>query len=223
MMTLTKMAFRMISALAVVGLVGCGSLNEQSPAAGLAQIAKARFGASNDPAAPTAPALSRAAVDANPGAFLLMSRAGGGAPASLVSAGINGTKVTWISADRITVTLEYGLLVATRGFVEDLMAADISQVIQALVTSGGTASRTLEYLDGLDQISTQLLQCSIASGGSETLTILEKSYSTERFNEDCANDSFRFTNVYWINDDGRIVQSRQLVSRGVGFLEIASP
>jgi hypothetical protein len=81
----------------------------------------------------------------------------------------------------------------------------------------------VEFLDGLDQISTQLLQCSIASGGMETLTILEKAYQTEKFEEECANESIGFTNVYWINDDGRIVKSRQLVSRGIGFVEIAAP
>lgn len=220
---MTKMANRMIGALAVVALVGCGSLNEQSPAAGVAQMVKTRLDARKGTAAPAAPVLTRAAVDANPGAFLLMSPAGGGAPASMVTAGTNGNRVTWISADQVTVTLEFGLLVATRGFAQDLMAADISQVIQALVTSGGTAQRTVEFLDGLDQISTQLLQCSIASGGMETLTILEKAYQTEKFEEECANESIGFTNVYWINDDGRIVKSRQLVSRGIGFVEIAAP
>lgn len=220
---MTKIAIRTISALAVIGLVGCGSLNEQSPAAGMAQMVKARLDARNGIVAPAAPMLTRAAADANPGAFLLMSRAGGGEPASLVTAAVNGTKVTWISADQVTVTLEFGLLVATRGFAQDLMAADISQVIQALVNSGGTASRTFEYLDGLDQISTQVLQCSIASSGLETLTILDKPFATERFDEVCANEMIRFTNVYWISDEGRIVQSRQLVSQGVGYLEIASP
>ena len=140
-----------------------------------------------------------------------------------MTAGTNGNRVTWVSADQISVTLEFGLLVATRGFTQDLMATDVSQVIKALVSSGGTAVRTVEFLDGLDQISTELLQCSIASDGVETLIILEKDYKTEKFNEVCTNETFKFTNVYWINDLGRIVQSRQLVSRAIGFVEIAMP
>lgn len=222
---MTKRTGHLISAIAMVGLIGCGTLNAQSPASGMAKIVKAKIEdrLSDAPPPAAAPGLTRAAVDANPGAFLLMSRGGGAAPASLVQAGINGNKVTWLSADQVSVTLEYGLLVASRGFAQDMMAADITQVIQALVDSGGTAVRAYEYLDGLDQISTQLLQCSIASGGTETVTILGNDYSTERFDEDCTNDSIRFTNVYWINDDGRIVQSRQLVSHGVGYVEITAP
>ena len=93
----------------------------------------------------------------------------GHVPVSLVAAGINCTESICVSADRVTVAIEYFLLGATKGFVQDLVAADMSQLVQVLVASGVMASS----LDDLDQISTQLLQCSIASGGSETLLILE--------------------------------------------------
>ena len=123
----------------------------------------------------------------------------------------------------MSITLENGLLVATRGFAQGLRAASVSGVIQALVKSGGTAVRQMEYLDGLDQISTQVLQCSIASGGAETLNILDKQVSTERFDEVCVSNSLAFTNVYCISDAGSIVKSHQLVSQGVGFLQIFAP
>lgn len=218
-----KQAVAGLCAAALLGLSGCGELNKESPAAGLARVAKERFaGRSEAPAAP-APALTRAAADANPGAFRIMSLAGQGQEATLVPAGVNGTRVTWLSADQVSITLENGLLVATRGFAQDLMAADVSGVMQALITSGGEATRRIEFLNGIDQISTEVLQCSIASAGNETLTILEKSVPTERFNEDCASDSLRFTNIYWISDDGVIVKSHQLISQGVGFLQIIAP
>lgn len=209
---------------ALIGLGACGSLNEQSPSAGIGQMIKARLaGGGAETSAPPAPVLTRAAADANPGAFRLMSLVGQPSQAALVPAGTNGTKVTWISADQVSITLDNGLLVATRGFAQDLMASDISGVIQALVSSGGTAQRQMEYLDGLDQISGQVLQCSIASGGTETLTILEKEVATERFDEVCTSNSLSFTNVYWISDAGSIVKSHQLVSQGVGFLQIIAP
>ena len=143
----------------------------------------------------------------------------GHVPVSLVAAGINCTESTCVSADRVTVAIEYFLLGATKGFVQDLVAADMSQVVQVLVASGVMASS----LDDLDQISTQLLQCSIASGGSETLLILEEPYSRERFNEFRANELFNFINFHWINDDGRVGQNRQFVPHGVGFLVTTSP
>ncbi len=212
-----------VAVAALLSLGACGSLNEQSPAAGISQMVKSRFTGQNAPVTLPAPALTRDVADANPGAFMLMSLAGSPAQASLVAAGVNGTKVTWIGTDQISITLENGLLVATRGFAEDMMAADISQVMNALIAGGGTAERRVEHLDGLDQISTQLLQCSIASAGIETVETLGKSVQVDRFNEDCASKNVRFTNVYWINDAGAIVKSRQLISRAVGYLELIRP
>lgn len=207
----------------LIGLGACGTLNEDSPSRGISEMVKARLAARKGPATPPPPALTRAVADAHPGAFRIMSLVGQSSEASLVPAGSNGARVTWLSADQVSITLENGLLVATRGFVQDLMAADVSGVIQALITSGGTAVRRIEFLDGLDQISTEVLQCRIASGGSETLNILEKSVPTEKFNEDCESKTLRFTNVYWISDDGIIVKSHQLISSGVGFLQIITP
>lgn len=207
---------------AAVTLSSCGSLNEQSPAAGVSRIVQARLAARNaDPTAPAAPVLTREAADANPGAFLLLSR--GGSLASMVVAGTNGSKVTWMSADQVSVTLENGLLVATRGFVQDLMATDNSQVITALVASGGSAVREVEYLNGLDQITPVIFQCNITSGGYETVETLGVSVRAERFNEACTSDTFTFTNSYWISDEGGIVKSNQLVSPGVGFVELIRP
>lgn len=218
-----KLSIGAAALVALLSLGACGSLNEQSPAAGISQMVTARFAGNKEAEAPPAPALTRQAADANPGAFMLMSLAGSQAQASLVTAGFNGTKVTWIGNDQISITLDNGLLVATRGFAEDLMAADISQVMIALVNSGGTAMRRVEHLDGLDQISMELLQCRIASAGTETVETLGKTVRAERFNEECASKSYRFTNVYWINDQGVIVKSRQLVSRAVGYLELIRP
>lgn len=65
----------------------------------------------------------------------------GHVPVSLIAAGINCTESTCVSADRVTVAIKYFLLGATKGFVQDLEAADMSQVVQVLVASGGIASQ----------------------------------------------------------------------------------
>ena len=57
------------------------------------------------------------------------------APVALIIAAIDGTTVMWISAIRIVGPFEYDFLLTPRGFAQDLMDANMSQVIQALVTS----------------------------------------------------------------------------------------
>ena len=55
-----------------------------------------------------------------------MALVGQSTEAALVRAGTNGTRVTWRGADQVSITLENGLLVATRGFAQDLRAANVS-------------------------------------------------------------------------------------------------
>lgn len=222
-MRMQKLCLSVVVIAATFGLVSCGSLNEQSPAVGISRMVKAKLAARDGTSAPAVPVLTREAADANPGAFMLVSLTGLASQASMVVAGINGRKVTWMGTDEISITLENGLLVATRGFAQDLMATDNAQVINALVAGGGSAMRVVEYLDGLDQISPETFQCNIVSGGYEAVETLEEMVKAERFDEECSSEKLQFTNIYWINDDGAIVKSRQLVSPGVGYLELIRP
>ena len=95
----------------------------------------------------------------------------------LVAAGVNGTKVTWMSADQVSVTLDNGTVGRDPWVRARLDGGGLSrQVVNALDgTSGGTANSVgSSTLDGLDQISPELLQCRIASGGIENVEALGK-------------------------------------------------
>lgn len=212
--------------LAGLALTACGPLNENSAAKGFLGVATgtvARLSGQAQAAAPAQPPLTRAQADANPGAFLLVTAYGGASVVSMVPVSINGIRQTWISADNVTITLENGIIVATRGFPGDLMAADIGQVRQALAAGSGQARRVHETLDGTDQISTELLQCSIASTGTETINILQRAVPTRRVEESCTGQSTAFTNTYWIGSDGNIARSRQAISPEAGFVQIDRP
>lgn len=209
---------------ALLAVAGCGPLNENSAAKGFVNVVKARVaGASGAPAAAPAPVLTRAQADANPGQFLLVTAYGGASVAALVPAGTNGNRVTWLSADSVAVTLENGIIAATRGFPRDLMAAQLNGVRQAIAAGGGTATRIHETLTDTDQISQQVLQCSIAPQGAELVQILGKSTPTRRIDEECRNESLVFTNTYWVRADGAIIKSRQVVAPGTGFVVLEHP
>lgn len=210
----------LIAALAL--LPACGNLYEGSAAKGFLSVVQQRIGGGG-PAQPAAPVLTRAQVDANPGAFLIVTAYGGNSVASLVAAGANGDRVTWLSADNVTVTLQNGIIVATRGFPRDLMAAQVTGVRQALAAGGGNGSRIHETLDDLDQVSQELLQCSIVLEGSETVQILGKSTATRRFEESCVGENTAFSNTYWIDSGGAIIKSNQAVSPATGFLQLERP
>lgn len=217
------MVLRISAAIAALAaLVSCGPLNEGNVSRGFLAVVQSKI-AGDAPAGPVAPPITRAQADANPGAFMLVTAYGGASVASLVVASTNGNRQTWISADSVTVTTENGIIVATRGFPRDLIAAEVSGVVQALVNSGGTATRVHETINDLDQISTELLQCSIVLDGREVITVLEKASQTSRFKETCTGETVAFTNTYWITDQGRMIRSSQAVAPETGFLLVERP
>ncbi len=205
-------------------LTACGPIYDNSAAKGFLAVVQQRVaGLSGAPAQPAAPVLTRAQADANPGAFLLVTAYGGNSVASLVVAAANGNRVTWLSADNVTVTLENGIIVATRGFPRDLIAAQANGVRAAIAAGGGKAQRIHETITDLDQISQEVLQCSIVLDGAETVEILGKSTPTRRYSEACEGQSTAFSNTYWVADGGAIIKSSQAVSPATGFLVLERP
>lgn len=211
---------------ALAAMAACGPLNEGNVAKGALAVVQSRVAGltgAGGPAQPAAPVLTRAQADANPGAFLLVTAYGGASQAAMVPASGIGNRVTWLSADNVSVTLEDGILVATRGFPRDLMAADLRGVRQAIAAGQGQAQRVQEIITDLDQIRTEVLQCSIATTGQEVVTILGRSAQTRRVEEQCKGNSTAFSNTYWLTSGGQIVQSNQAVAPGTGFLLLQRP
>ena len=114
-------------------------------------------------------------------------------------------------------------MVATRGFPRDLMAADVDDVMRALIASGGAATRTHQILSDTDQIETVTYTCTVASKGRETIGILGRQIGTERFEEACASDRLAFTNQYWIDNSGTVVRSLQAIAPESGYIQLDRP
>ncbi|WP_178352785.1 YjbF family lipoprotein [Loktanella atrilutea] len=223
MRRMTKRAAAVWTMAALAALVGCGPMNEGNLAGTALTAVRARFDGTPATPAPTAPVLTRAQVDANPGGFLVMNAYGGSLVAALAAGGSNGSRITWISAEGLSVTTQNGLMVATRGFPRDLMAADVSGVMRALVASGGGATRRQEVLSDTDQIETVTYACNVTSKGRETIGILGRQIGTERFEEACASDRLAFTNQYWIDDSGTMVRSLQAIAPESGYIQLDRP
>ncbi len=125
--------------------------------------------------------------------------------------GQNGPVQTWASGTHETISLKDGILVATRGFGNDMMtsiAPNQSQISSAV----GAFRRVYYYLDGGDQSKSLEFDCTYAKSGAEALTILGLSYDTHRVSETCANRTIQFENVYWFDSSNKLRQSLQFVS-----------
>ncbi|SEN47570.1 Group 4 capsule polysaccharide lipoprotein gfcB, YjbF [Loktanella fryxellensis] len=219
-----NMRLALLATLGALTLTACGPLNENSVAKGAATALQTRFAGGDAAApAPVAPVLTRAQVDAAPGNFLVMNAYGGSLVAALAQGGSNGDRITWLSPQGLSVTTQNGVMVATRGFPRDLMAADVNGVMQALIASGGTTTRVHEVLSDTDQVQTQSFTCTLASQGRETIGILGRQIPTERFGEACRSDMLAFDNKYWIDDTGVMVRSLQAIAPDSGYIQLDRP
>ncbi len=171
-------------------------------------------------AAPGTAALPTEELNAAPGKYIRVSARSFERWDTMLNAGSNGSRITFVDSANFSVTLENGLVVATRGLPRDLIAADVAQSWRAIQSGGGNSQRRHEFLTNLDAISTELLQCRIASQGSESIERLEKSQNATKFEEVCEGETFQFTNVYWVNGAGKIIRSLQAISPEAGYLQI---
>ena len=158
------------------------------------------------------------AIAAEPGAYRLVqvNALGLAEPARVIQE--NGGEITIALQSGPTAAYDQGVLVATRGFGDDLFTIDSRGVLEALRAGGGTVSRRMETLDSQDQIRTSTFACTIAAAGSESVNLGLRELSLRRFDENCRSEALVIDNIYWVDDAGRITASRQFVSPTVAYL-----
>lgn len=209
-----RMPMKRFCLLACLGfaLVACGSQG-QAPSMGqvFAQSITQRLPGRSPAASPTAaaPQISRAQFAAVTSSVLLVTL-DGGQQATVVQVARNGPTQTYLSADDISLSVQNGVLVATRGFGSDLMQADVAGVLAALRAGGGRYSKTLSQLDGLDQMRDTVLACTLTARGSDRITILGQDFATRLFAESCTAGGINLASQYWMQG-GQMVKSQQWV------------
>lgn len=204
----------------VVGLfvlVSCGNDTESFAVARAAQaIAKAQLPGAQ---APAAPKLRRADLKDILSPIQLISIEQRNQKALVAETAQNGSVSTWSSVDKVTISLRNGVLVATRGLGDDLMAASAQP--PSLKPAGGAAyTRLYTILNGSDQPVRVSATCSTVSNGGQTIEVVERIYQVTELVETCQAKTVTFDNQYWIDRSGNIRKSRQWVSPEVGQIVI---
>ena len=210
---------RRLSSMALLGLLAaCGPMNNNGLGAGAAARLGAITGLLPAPTEP-APALPTAALAEGPGNVLMVTLLGRNAVAAMTRAGSNNGVDTWRTAKGVTLSFKDGILVASRGLGGDLMGADVDGVLAAILRGTGTAQRRHSLLDSEDQIRSSDLTCTFTEEAPETIAVAAGTVLASKVTEDCRSPEFAFTNLYWLSGT-EIVQSRQAVSVGVGYIRV---
>ena len=133
----------------------------------------------------------------------------------------NGRYATWNpwgTSQRVTVTTKQGMITSTRGFGNDLMSAEVDDVL-ALVQSGeeGTVQYEQRYLDGDHGIREVEVACEVTRGYEQYIELGEINEPAFQMFSDCINENIQFIDLFVVGLDGRILQSRQWVGPVLGF------
>ncbi|MGY3438430.1 MULTISPECIES: YjbF family lipoprotein [unclassified Marinovum] len=136
-----------------------------------------------------------------------------GANGVLVEIGRNGRVQAFASSARQTVSLENGLVRATRGLGGDLMSAELGNLPHLIAhRQSGATQREMRFLNGEDITVRMRFSCSVQASGSRATTITET--CTQQ------NGPVQFTNSYSVNGSGRVLSSEQWLGADIGPAKI---
>lgn len=213
-----------LAGLGLALLAACNSSGETNPVIGLA----ARFipAVGNIPgvdvAQPEAAGFTSSDIAANPGGFVLMHVAFLGDPVLARRIADNGGNETWLAQNGFSASYVDGILVATRGLGEDILASNATGIRAAIRAGGGTGQRVRDRIDDLNQIQQDSFECTITAGENESINLGLRQVETQKYAEVCRGTRLQFENSYWVDDSGEIVTSLQFVAQEVGYLRRSS-
>lgn len=131
-----------------------------------------------------------------------------------------GVGKTWLGADGATITLEQGIVKASRGMGDDIMGSSPPMLQWARIeNSDPIYSREVKYITGNNKISERIFVCKIKKDNQKKIvTIWDVKFLTQRFDEMCNNDGFKINNVYYVDDRGIVRKSSQYHSETIGYI-----
>lgn len=129
---------------------------------------------------------------------------------------------TWLSVDGATLIMQQGMVVGSRGFGGGLMASDVSQSLEAVLSGqDGYVLRFHSFLNGNDETVTHSYKCEVKSLGSNPATILGELVPARQMTETCRSLQQVFVNSYWVSQaGGDIIQSRQWLGDFLGSVTL---
>ena len=133
--------------------------------------------------------------------------------ATLVALGNNEEKLTWVSADGISVSYDNGVLIATMGYSQDLLSLKYKNPAKLFSASSTKYDKVHRYLSGENKYYDIHFKCRGIKKFSRPTQILEYNLSVDTFVEKCDHSSYNYVNEYDLLAGTTIVlRSKQWIS-----------
>ena len=132
-----------------------------------------------------------------------------------------GVGETWLGADGATITLENGVIKATRGMRRDVMGSESSMPSWSEINGSSKYTRQIFYLGGDNQIQSNIFSCTMKTANKiSTIIIFDVPFETQEFIETCINNTEKLKNSYFIDPKKIMRRSVQYHGPALGYLTI---
>ena len=153
--------------------------------------------------------------------IILLSSLDGKKTATLVALGNYKNNLTWVSADGISVSFSNGILIATRGYSQDLMESQQNDLNIIFTQSVKKRSKKYRYINGENQYEELNFNCSLSAKTNTPSVFFNLTIETTKFKEICRAGSVSHTNEYYVLPNTNIVlKSKQWISEANGSIII---
>lgn len=153
--------------------------------------------------------------------IILLSSVDGKKAATLVALGNYKNTLTWVSVDGISVSFENGILIATRGYSQDLLESQQSDLNTLFLNPKKDRLKTYRYLNGQNDYRELSFSCTVKTRINTTSSFLDLTLNTTKFTEACKAGTTTHTNEYYVLPNTNIVlKSKQWISETNGYIKI---
>ncbi|NDR58384.1 YjbF family lipoprotein [Aliiruegeria sabulilitoris] len=135
----------------------------------------------------------------------------------------NGHEI-WRAGSGDTLTLREGVIIGTTALTPDVVSVETTLPSEWLTAPRpAIASRVHRLADGDEQMFIRAYQCEYSASLPDQITLNGSVRQVSRTDEACNNPTQSFTNSYWLDGSGRMVQSRQWLGPKIGYLRLNYP
>ncbi len=133
--------------------------------------------------------------------------------ATLVSLGNNEERLTWVSSDGISLSYDDGVLIATRGYSQDLLSLRYKKPKKIFSSSYLEYDKTHRYLNGENRYNEISFKCTGKKFALRSIEIVEYTLMVDRYVETCVSAKHKYINEYdLLSGTTVVIKSKQWIS-----------
>ena len=131
-----------------------------------------------------------------------------------------GVGQTWLGADGATITLERGIIMASRGMGDDIMGSSTFIPPWSKINlNTSNYSREISYLSGNNKITKRSFECKVQKiNQKELIKIWGIKFNVAEFEETCIRHGVTITNNYYVDDKEIVRKSSQYHGETIGHI-----